>query len=81
MTGFTVIVLHTSYFVHKEVKKAIQETAASDQALLDKSSLNLKLVEEKEEDVRISQLLKYKSIECKYARVLIQIFMLHFQTA
>ena len=47
------------------MKKAIQETAATDQALLDKSSLNLKLVEEKEDDVRMAQLFKYKTVECE----------------
>ncbi len=32
---------------------------------MDKSSLNLQLVEESPEDVRVAQLLKYKSVDCK----------------
>ncbi|XP_073443474.1 probable splicing factor YJU2B [Dendrobates tinctorius] len=47
----------------REEKKQIQEEEERDQALLKKTSLDLKLLPEVEEDKKIAALLKYRSLE------------------
>uniref|UniRef100_F6ZD00 Probable splicing factor YJU2B n=1 Tax=Ciona intestinalis TaxID=7719 RepID=F6ZD00_CIOIN len=44
-------------------KKRLEETARSDKALLDKSSLDIKLLPESEEDKKMAELLKYQTVK------------------
>ena len=55
-----------NHFCVQAEKKALNDTEARDKALLQKSSLDINLVEEDEEDKRIAHLLnKYKTVSCK----------------
>ena len=49
-------------------KKQLREAAEAERAILDKSSLDIDLVEESEEDKRLAGLLKYSVTTCKYCR-------------
>ena len=51
-------------------KKAIKVTADEDKALLAKSSLDLHLVEEHSDDLRLAKLIKYEAVKCKLLIVL-----------
>ena len=50
----------------QDEKKSLKKSADKDAALLLKSSLNISLVKESEEDVRLAGLLKYHTVQCKF---------------
>ena len=47
-------------------KKEIKSADEKDQALLVKSSLDIALVPESEEDKKLASLLHYSAVECEY---------------
>ncbi|XP_078529109.1 putative splicing factor YJU2B, partial [Lissotriton helveticus] len=48
----------------RDEKKVIKDEEEKDQALLDKASLDIPLVQESEEDRQLAALLKYRSLDC-----------------
>jgi hypothetical protein len=56
--------LNSSFQVEKKQLKASEQ---ADRALLDKSSLDISLVSEHDDDIKLAGLLKYKNIECQFS--------------
>lgn len=50
----------------QEKKKLLKTEAEKDQALLNKSSLDIKLVPEDSSDKKMAELLKYRTVICMY---------------
>ena len=49
----------------QDEKKAIKAEVDSDNALLVKSSLDIPLQKESEDDVKLAGLIKYRALQCK----------------
>lgn len=53
-------------YVFQDEKKQLKEEGAKDKDLLQKYSLNIDLVKEHTDDIKMAQLMKLNVVQCKY---------------
>lgn len=58
--------MYVIQYTKQEKKRQIKELQEKDRQLLTKSSLDIKLLSENEEDTRAATLLQYGTVACEY---------------